>query len=122
MNEKTKFNESNYFYSRMLEEQNSKDNFKNNLSAFLSSSRSILQYALEEAKKIKGGQQWFDDWAKRPLLAFFRDKRDLNIHVKPILPAANYKVGLAEKTGSLDSVEPIQRDKNGRIINQHSSE
>ena len=50
MNEYTKLKEAQYFNSEMVKKQLNRDSFNYNLSAFLSSARSILQYALEEAK------------------------------------------------------------------------
>ncbi len=50
MYEKDKIIEAEYFYSRMSQEQNDRDAFRHNLSAFLSAARSVLQYALKEAE------------------------------------------------------------------------
>jgi hypothetical protein len=68
MHEKAKLNEAQYFYSRMVEEQNNVENFKYNLSAFLLSSRSELHYALGEAKTIAKGQNWHDTIVSSSLL------------------------------------------------------
>ena len=97
MHEKAKLAEAKYFYSRMVEEQTNVESFTCNLSAFLSSSRSVLQYALEEAKNIKGGQIWYDSlMLNSPILRFFKDKRDINIHREPVLPAKNYTLTVTE--------------------------
>ena len=123
MYEKEKLEEAKYFYSRMVEEQLKKENFRHNLSAFLSSARSVLQYSLAEAQGISGGQAWYDNFVlKHPTLKFFGDKRNINIHYRPITPAANYKVTIGDTLGLSDSVTVIVRDKNGNIKSQHSSE
>jgi len=44
------------FYSRMLAEIDNPDQFRFNLSALLTASRTVLQYALEEAKTKPKGQ------------------------------------------------------------------
>jgi hypothetical protein len=60
------------------------DEFEYNLSAFLSASRSILQYALEECK-INGNQKWCVDYLNSSeVIAFFKDKRNINIHEVPV--------------------------------------
>lgn len=43
------------------------------LSAFLSAARSVLQYALEEAKTKPGGRAWYDQTvAGSPVIRFFK--------------------------------------------------
>jgi hypothetical protein len=67
-----------------LEINNSKS-FSYELSAFLSSARSVLIYGLEEVKLKSGGQQWYDNQiSTSKILNFFRDKRNINIHEQPI--------------------------------------
>ena len=81
MYELKKLNEAKYFLKRMIEETNQIDHFIFNLSAFLSSSRSILQYALEELKTKQGGQKWYNQYmTNEAMFRFFKDKRDINIH------------------------------------------
>jgi ABC-type transport system substrate-binding protein len=55
MNESQKIREAEYFLAQMDRERENAENFGHNLSAFLSSARSVLQYALEEAKPKPGG-------------------------------------------------------------------
>lgn len=84
---KKKLAEARYFYSLMCQELNDREKFTFHLSAFLSAARSVLQYALGEAKTKKGGQQWYDNHiTASSVLSFFKDKRDLNIHFEPITP------------------------------------
>jgi hypothetical protein len=60
MNEGQKIQEALYFYAQMLSNYEDRQNLVFNLSAFLSASRSAMQYALEEAKTKRGGQKWYD--------------------------------------------------------------
>jgi len=123
MNERKKLTEAKYFYSRMVEEQRNRDNFSHNLSAFLSSSRSVLQYAFSEVEKNNDGQKWYEShMSANSILRFFKDKRDINIHAKPVSPIAKYDATLKETLGISDAVSVILRDKNGNIKKQHSSE
>lgn len=86
MHEQYKLEESRYFYSRMEETKRNSKHFCYNLNAFLSAARSILQYIYNKVEKTPN-QSWYDDkMAKSKLLKFFRDKRDFNIHTKPISP------------------------------------
>lgn len=55
-NERSKLAEARYFYSRMRKEVDDREAFTCNLSAFLAAARSVLQYALKEAKTKTGGQ------------------------------------------------------------------
>jgi hypothetical protein len=125
MNERRKLAEAKYFYSRMVEEQSNRDNFSHNLSAFLSSARSVLQYAFSELelKENKEGKKWYDSCVSAsPILRFFKDKRDINIHTEPVSPVKNTHLTLKDTLGISDWVLVIHRDKNGNIIQQHSNE
>ena len=97
MHEKKKLEEAKYFYSKMIEEQENRKNFEYNLSALLSSTRSILQYALCEAKEKPMGEHWYNTCISSiHILEFFKEKRDINIHEEPIQPIAHSKIGLAD--------------------------
>lgn len=123
MNERKKLAEAKYFYSRMVEEQSNSEIFLYNLSAFLSSARSVLQYAFSEVKGNKEGKKWYDSClSASPILRFFKNKRDINIHTEPISPIKKVAVNSIETMGISDSVLVIHRDKNGNIIKKHSSE
>lgn len=85
MYEQEKLDEANYFYSRMLSEIADRNAFIFNLSAFLSSARSVLQYALKEAQTKTDGHKWYDNKIRAStVLSFFKDKRDINIHSEPV--------------------------------------
>jgi hypothetical protein len=60
MNESGKIREAEYFLAQMDRERENAEHFGYNLSALLSSARSVLQYALEEANLKPGGQAWYD--------------------------------------------------------------
>ena len=97
MNELDKIQEAKYFFSQMIKEKENRENFKFNLSAFLSSSRSVLQYALKEAKTKKCGQKWYSDQVSRNrVVGFLKDKRDINIHTKPPLLKRDIELKMSE--------------------------
>ena len=60
MFERKKLEEAKYFYKAMIKEREDREFFCYNLSAFLSASRSVLQYSLEEDKTKKDGKKWYD--------------------------------------------------------------
>lgn len=123
MHEEKKIKEAKYFYSRMIEEQRNRDNFTYNLSAFLSSARSVLQYTLSEAETKPGGQQWHDGRVSAsPVLKFFRNKRDINVHSEPIEPQTHYNLTVTETIGLSESLSITVRDKHGNIKSQYSSD
>lgn len=123
MYERKKFTEMKHFYSKMIDEQEHREIFEYNLSAFLSSARSILQYALLEAETKPGGKWWYDNRISSSLiLRFFKDKRDINIHKEPIHLLVYFKKiieGMLRLSGSLSL---IAYDKEGNIKQQYSSD
>jgi len=123
MYENTKLAEAKYFYSQMSANSDDREKFTHNLSAFISSARSVLQYALDEAKTKNGGQAWYDKKVVgSPILGFFKDKRDINIHTQPVRPIRNTSVTINAKLGISTSVVAILRDANGNIKQQSTSE
>lgn len=93
MHESEKIKEAEYFYNKLLSCQENSDHFKYNLSAFLTAARSVLQYAREEAVTKNHGQQWYDRRVSGDkVLSFFRDKRDVNIHKRPVV--ANRQISI----------------------------
>ena len=92
MNERSRLAEARHFLDRMYAERGNPSAFARELSAFMVAARSVLQYALQEAKLKPGGQQWYDRaMAAEPLLRFFKDKSG------PLIHAGGSSVGLTER-------------------------
>jgi len=122
MNEKKKLEESRYFLSKMERAQDETFEFKCNLSAFLSASRSVLQYAHEETKDTKSKVKWYESTvSKEPILKFFKDKRDINIHQQPISPSAKTTIGIHRTVNISASVSVVVKDKEGNIKSEYHS-
>ena len=51
MHEEDKIKVVKYFHSRMVGEEKDRNNFVYNLSAFLASARSVMQYALDRRQQ-----------------------------------------------------------------------
>lgn len=117
MNEKEKLNEAEYFLSRMKTDTEDPAAFKYDLSACVSSARSVMQYALDEAKNKKGGQKWYEEWMKSsPILAFFKNKRDYNIHTAPVLLRKRINITVTETVRISESIKIEFKDKNGKLV------
>ena len=123
MYEKSKLKEAGYFYSRMVSEIDNRDNLLFDLSAFLSAARSVLQYAFKEAQTKYGGQQWYDNHiTSSKVLAFFKDKRDINVHMQPVQVNQHTSIQLTEVVRSSESIHIKKFDQTGRLIGEYSSE
>jgi hypothetical protein len=86
MHERSKLAEARHFLDRMYQEHSDPVAFARELSAFMAAGRSVLQYALKEAKSKSGGQKWYDQEMANPLFIFFKDLRDASIHDTPVTP------------------------------------
>ena len=97
MHEKEKIEEAKYFYLRMIEEYEDREHFRHNLSAFLSPARSVLEYAMREARLKRKGLKWYDDWMNAsPILRFFKKKRIINFHSEPISLRKGIEIAIRE--------------------------
>jgi hypothetical protein len=122
MHELDKIEEAKFFYSQMIKEKENRDNLKYNLSAFLSSARSALQYALKEVETKNGGQIWYNTQIiNSKVTKFFKDKRDINIHIEPVSIIKDINLKLSETMHISESVSIVIRDLDGNIKRQYSS-
>jgi hypothetical protein len=82
-----------------------------------------LQYALKEAKTKSGGQKWYENQVtSNKVVSFFKDKRDINIHVEPLLAKRHISLELSETIHIGEAVSIVVRDKEGNIKSQSISE
>jgi hypothetical protein len=105
MHEQLKLEDASHFYDEMVTTQNDPAVFRRKLSAFLSSARSVLQYAFKEAKAKTGGESWYNNAiAGRPAIKLMKDQRDSDIHAEPVRPNNDVSVrvgGVLPMTGTL---------------------
>lgn len=119
MNEDRKLAEAKYFLSHLSPSASSPNQFSFELSAFLSSARSVLQYALEEAKTKQGGQAWYDAQVKSaPEIKYFKDKRDVSIHVQPVEPDRRIAIGETAVVSLGESLSIEVMDSDGNLIEE----
>jgi hypothetical protein len=105
MHDQQKLDEARFFIGAMTTSVEDSMAFRFNLSAFLSAARSVLQYALEETKSKTGGQAWYNaQMVSNPVLRFFKDKRDVNIHERPVDTPATINVTVTDVIGFSDAV------------------
>jgi len=123
MHELEKIEEAKYFYSQMSREANNREGLKHNLSAFLSSARSVLQYALKEAQTKKGGQEWYDlQVSDNDAISFFTDKRDINIHAEPVSIRQDIELELTETIYISESARVAIEDPEGSVRESDNSD
>lgn len=107
MHERYKSDEAKFYLARMEESLGNRQHFRYYLSAFLSSARSVLQYALKESGE-KGRQDWYDGTvAGKDVLQFFKDKRDVNIHGEPVNPSSHIAITPSSGVMIFDSVSVV---------------
>lgn len=117
MKERIKYREAIHFYEQMKVHKKDQDTFKHNLSAFLTSSRTVFQYALKESHHSLQGKIWYDrNVSSSPIIRFLKDKRDDNIHTEPVDPQSilSLTFNLNIKTG----VTFTKIDKDGKVVSQ----
>lgn len=105
MNEQAKIDEAERNLQKLSVRGNDRINFLDNLSAFLSSARSVLQYARKEAKTKSGGRGWYDAQVTvHAVVKFFKDERDRNIHERRVSADAHVNLDAGEQVSLSDSV------------------
>jgi hypothetical protein len=117
MDEQRKIDEAKYFLSRMQPDEQEPTEYSYDLSAFLSAARSALQYALDEAKAKASGQAWYESAVRSSaVVKFFKDKRDLSIHVEPVVPSRAINVSVTESIRVSSSIISIAiRNADGTV-------
>ena len=117
MNEDHKIEEAQYFFARLANPELELREFSFELSAFLTAARSALQYALEEARPKSGGQAWYDGQVgASPAVRYFKDKRDVSVHVTPVIPTRTFHMEIEERVAFGDSVNVVVRRPDGTIV------
>lgn len=123
MNEDHKIEEAQYFLAKLANPELELREFSFELSAFLTAARSALQYALEEARPKPGGQAWYDGQVvASPAVRYFKDKRDVSVHVTPVIPTRTFHVKIEERVVLGDSVSVEVRRPDGTLVHDPPQE
>lgn len=116
MHEDYKLGEARYFLRQMVENQADYDAVAYNLSAFLTASKSVLQYGLKEAETKLGGRKWYDAFISGSgVVKHLKDRRDFNIHEQPIKPAKSVRISF-EVVYAIESFTIEKYDEKGSLI------
>jgi hypothetical protein len=122
MYEQYKIDEGRHFLSKLAASVEKPQEFAFELSAFLSAARSALQYVLKEAKTKQGGQAWYDGKVNTiPELKFFKDKRDLNIHVEPVVLNRDMSATETICVSINEAVSLKIMDQDGNVIEERTT-
>jgi hypothetical protein len=122
MHEQAKIEEARHFLRQLSIVVNERGIFNYTLSGFLSAARSALQYTHKEAKPKTDGQAWYDGQiSAHPLVKFFKCKRNVNIHEKPISPPAKITVGAKNNVSLSESVSVTIFRADGTTETRHSA-
>jgi hypothetical protein len=121
MHERSKLQEAEYFLQRMSSVASQPYAFQHELSAFMTASRSVLQYAHKETSKNPSAQSWYDGAVRvDPVLRYFKDKRDTSIHSEPVRPETQVSVKLSATLQPSSSLHLIKRDSSGRMVEERT--
>lgn len=123
-NQELKLREAEYFYNKMVGDFQNElfESFSFNLSAFLTASRSILQYTHDYAKSTRKLNQYDDLVTNNPILIFFKEKRDLNIHTVPVQPIQQVNIAMQFSINIRESIKITRTDSDGNIIDESEYE
>lgn len=122
MNEDYKMGEAEFFFRKMVVAVETPEHFNYYLSAFLTAARSVLQYALKEAKMKQGGQGWYDGIVlSYQAIAFLKDKRDVSVHAQPVVAQTAIAIEDIVHVGIGEAVE-VHIFQEGKLVGHHKSE
>jgi hypothetical protein len=120
-----KLEESKYFLDRTRENINSRKYFSFNLSAFLSSTRSVTWVMQKEFRHCNGFDKWYEDertqMKKDPQCKFIVDKRDVTVHERTIMPNKKVSVNIKEKKIMVNESVNVKVIRNGNVISESTS-
>lgn len=104
MSKSDKLGEAKFFLMAM-EHADERDPFRYCLSAFLSSARSVLQYAHKDVTGNASARSWYDGIVGSSLvLSYFKENRDFNIHTAPVPVQTQVDVGFSDHVALSESM------------------
>ncbi|TBU75195.1 hypothetical protein [Phytopseudomonas daroniae] len=108
-----KIADADYFFRQMCQVgDSSREDFTRQLSAFISSSRSVLQYGLRETKgNAEKKNAYLDLLKKHEVVEFFKDIRDLDIHERPVSPKAHVRTLVVDLVRATSGVVSTEEDE-----------
>lgn len=119
-----KLREGAYLLGRMRANTEEPDEFRWNLSAFLSAARSVTFYLQKEFSGEEGFEEWYQ--AKREAMTadeemrFFTEARVNSIHIRAVSPNAVHHVGIYDSARGSDSIH-IDIVQEGEVVDTRDS-
>jgi hypothetical protein len=126
MDTQQKYNEAEYFLGMMKENDEDRQRFKYNLSAFLSAARSVTFVLQKESSKNPEFKEWYSKkqkWMKGDaVFKFFVGKRNYVLKERLIDPQAEISTTVEVTCVASISVEVVVRDAEGNLKDYEYSE
>ena len=114
-----KVREAEFFLGQMKKTVNSPDEFRWNLSAFLSAARSVTWFLQSEFARTQGFKTWYgekqEEMRKDPAMRFFVSKRNFSIKQASLTPRQAITVkasGTIRPSGALE----IKVIRDGKVV------
>lgn len=112
-----KLDEAAYFLKQLKKNQSDKQSVQCNLSAFLSSARSVTYVMQSEFSQIEGFKEWYVKerlkLKKSQQMILLNEKRVITIHKKPIKPKGNVSINITESMNITSYVEIFAQNPDG---------
>jgi len=121
MNEDQKLEDAAHFLDEMIAVQNDPKTFRRKLSAFLASSRSVLQYAYNETGASPASRKWYAMAVSKSIITFMRDHRNMDIHEEPVRPANDVAVHIAAGLSMTGQLGMVHMNAQQGILGEYSS-
>ena len=126
MDTQQKYNEAEYFLGMMKQNDENRQRFKYNLSAFLSATRSVTFVLQKEYSKNPKFKEWYSKKQKwmegDALFKFFVGKRNYVLKERLIDPQAEISITVDFAAAASISVEAEVRDAEGNLKDYEYSE
>lgn len=129
MDTQQKYNEAEYFLGMMKENDENRQRFKYNLSAFVSAARSVTFVLQKERPKNPESDEWYvkkQKWMKedvrKVLFEFFVEKRNYVLKEGLINPQAEISITVDVPIVVSVSFEAVIRDAEGNLKDYEYSE
>jgi hypothetical protein len=121
MNEDQKLGDAAHFLEEMIAVENDPVTFRRKLSAFLASSRSVLQYAYKETKGNPASRKWYKTAVSKRIIALMRDQRDTEIHEEPVRPANDVAIHIDAGLSMTGQLGLLHMNAQQEILGEYSS-
>jgi hypothetical protein len=121
MNEDQKLEDAAHCLDEMIAVQNDPVAFRRKLSAFLGSSRSVLQYAHKETKANPASRKWYKTEVSKRIIALMRDQRNTDVHEEPVSPANDVAVHIGAGLSMTGQLGMMHMNAQQEILGEYSS-